>query len=205
LLRRHGGYVLEADPETIDLHRFRSRLAAARASSDDVRGSVRLFREALGCWKGQALGGLSGDWAARVRKLLELEKLFALVECHEGELRLGCHAALLDELHVLADQHPDNELVIRNLMTALYRSGRQAEALGRFEDLRRRLADHLGVDPAQQTQELHTRMLRADPALEIRPRPPRPFRRCRTSCRAAPASSGVSRSWRPWTASWPPR
>lgn len=167
--RRHGGYVLQIDPHAIDLHRFRQVVAAARAGSADTRASVLLFREALGIWRGRALGGVTGPWAAKIRRLLALERLSVLVECHDGELRLGGHLGLLDELHALADEHPDNEIVIRNLMTALYRSGRQAEALGAYADLRRRLVDHLGVDPAGQTQELHTRILRADPELTLQP------------------------------------
>ncbi|MBL3668000.1 hypothetical protein JL475_18790 [Streptomyces sp. M2CJ-2] len=163
LRRRHGGYVLEVEADSVDLHRFRRIVASARAAGPDTRTAVRLFREALGIWRGRPLAGVVGEWAARTRRLLERERLSALVECHEGELRLGCRIALLDELYSLADQHPDNELVIRNLMTALHRFGRRAEAVEAYEALRRRLADQLGVDPAHQTKALHARILRADP------------------------------------------
>lgn len=159
--RRNGGYTLEVDPDCVDLRRFRRVVAAARAT-EDPRTAVGLFREALGAWQGRALGGLKGEWAERTRRLLERERVSALVECHEAELRLGDHLGLLDELHSLADQHADNELVIRNLMTALHRSGRRAEAVEAYEALRRRLADRLGVDPAPQTRELHARILRGD-------------------------------------------
>ncbi len=160
---RHGGYVLEVEADAVDLHRFRRTVARARAAGADTRTAVRLFREALGIWRGRPLGGIAGEWAERTRRLLERERLSALVECHEGELRLGGRAELLDELYALADQHPDNELVIRNLMTGLHRFGRRAEAIEAYEALRRRLADRLGVDPAQQTRALHARILRADP------------------------------------------
>ncbi|WP_308035312.1 AfsR/SARP family transcriptional regulator [Streptomyces pseudogriseolus] len=163
LRRRHGGYVLEVEADAVDLHRFRRTVARARAAGADTRTAVRLFREALGIWRGRPLGGIAGEWAERTRRLLERERLSALVECHEGELRLGGRAELLDELYALADQHPDNELVIRNLMTGLHRFGRRAEAIEAYEALRRRLADRLGVDPAQQTRALHARILRADP------------------------------------------
>ncbi|WP_368073315.1 BTAD domain-containing putative transcriptional regulator [Streptomyces griseus] len=165
LRRRHGGYVLEAEPDTIDLHRFRRTVATARAAGTDPRTAARLFREALGSWRGRPLGGVSGEWATRTRWLLEREHLSALVECHEGELRLGGSAGLLDELHSLADLYPDNELVIRNLMTGLHRAGRRTEAVEAYESLRRRLADQLGVDPAQQTKALRATILRADPDL----------------------------------------
>ncbi|MGW1465579.1 BTAD domain-containing putative transcriptional regulator [Streptomyces sp. NPDC002308] len=165
LRRRHGGYVLEADPDAIDLHRFRRTVATARAAGTDTRTATRLLREALGCWHGRPLGGVSGEWATRTRSQLEREHLSALVECHEGELRLGGGTGLLDELHSLADLHPDNELVIRNLMTGLHRSGRRTEAVEAYETLRRRLADQLGVEPAQQTTALRATVLRADPDL----------------------------------------
>jgi hypothetical protein len=89
-----------------------------------------------------------------------------LVECHEVELRLGGHRELLGELRAAAERYPDNEIVIRNLMTALHRSDRRAEALEVYAALRRRLVSHLGVDPDSETQELHTRILRtgAEPA-----------------------------------------
>ncbi|MDQ0795269.1 BTAD domain-containing putative transcriptional regulator [Streptomyces sp. B1I3] len=165
LRRRHGGYVLEAEPDAIDLHRFRRTVAAARAAGTDTRTATGLLREALNSWRGRPLGGVPGEWATRTRWLLEREHLSALVECHEGELRLGGGTGLLDELHSLADQHPDNELVIRNLMTGLHRSGRRTEAVEAYETLRRRLADQLGVDPAQQTKALRATILRADPDL----------------------------------------
>ncbi|MEV1077642.1 BTAD domain-containing putative transcriptional regulator [Streptomyces sp. NPDC050211] len=165
--RRHGGYVLEVDTEAVDLYRFRRTVAAARAAGTDTRAMVSLLREALGIWSGRSLGGVAGDWAARTRRLLEQERLSAQVECHEGELRLGGHVGLIDELHSLAAEHPDNELVIRNLMTALYRSGRRAEAVEAYAALRRRLADQLGVDPAHQTRELHARILSADAEIGV--------------------------------------
>jgi DNA-binding SARP family transcriptional activator len=167
LTRRYGGYLLEVEPELVDLHHFRHLVAAARSVSSDIRKSVGYFREAFRIWNGRALSGISGEWSVRTRNLLELEKLSAMVECHECELRLGRHAGLIDELHALADEQPENEMVIRNLMTALYRTGRQAEALEGYETLRKRLANHLGVDPAPETQELYTRILHAHPSLTI--------------------------------------
>ncbi|WNI17987.1 BTAD domain-containing putative transcriptional regulator [Actinacidiphila sp. ITFR-21] len=159
--RRHGGYVLEVDDDSVDLHRFRRTVARARSGEGDARASVGLFRQALGIWQDSPLGGVTGTWATTVRELLELERLSVLVECHERELRLGGHRELLDELRAVADRHPDNEIVIRNLMTALHRSGRRTEALGAYAALRRRLAENLGVDPAGETQELHTSILAA--------------------------------------------
>lgn len=161
VLRRHGGYVLEVDEQCVDLHRFRHVVGLARSSGSDVRASVRLFREALAIWRDTALGAVTGTWADQVRRLLELERLSVLVECHEVELRLGGHRELLPELRATAERYPDNEIVIRNLMTALHRSDHRAEALGVYGALRRRLVIHLGVDPDSETQELYTRILHA--------------------------------------------
>jgi DNA-binding SARP family transcriptional activator len=189
LRRRHGGYVLETDPDAIDLHRFRRIVASARAAGADTRTATRLLREALGSWCGRPLGGVTGEWAARTRSLLEQERLSALVECHEGELGLGGgNSALLDELHSLAARYPENELVIRNLMTGLHRSGRRTEAIETYEALRRRLADRLGVDPARQTKALYATVLRADPDLDLATAGPRADRAAPSVPRQLPRS-----------------
>jgi DNA-binding SARP family transcriptional activator len=165
LLHRHSGYILEVEPNAVDLDQFRRLVATARTISAQTAASVGLYRKALRIWTGPALSGIPGDWPARVRSRLELERLFTLIECHQGELALGRHMQLVDELYAVADEYPENEIVIRHLMTALYRSGWQAEALKQYQLLRRRLAERFGVDPAPQTQELYERVLCADPAL----------------------------------------
>ncbi|NGN67995.1 hypothetical protein G5C51_29360 [Streptomyces sp. A7024] len=170
VLRRHGGYVLETEPESVDLVHFRRLVRRARSAADD-EAAVRLLRAAVELWRGAPLLGISGEWAERTRRLLTLERLSAVVECHEVELRLGGREGLLDELYALAAEHPENEQVARNLMTALYRAGRRAEALGRYAALRGRLADQLGVDPAAATQELSARIERGDAALAAVPGP----------------------------------
>jgi DNA-binding SARP family transcriptional activator len=171
VVRRHGGYMLRVDPGAVDLHRFRRMVAAARTggvgdpSGAGTAARSRRLREALAIWRGTALGGLTGPWADRTRRLLELEKLSVLVECHDIELRSGGVPGLLNELRALATAHPDNEPVVRNLMIGLSRSGLRAEALATYEALRRRLDDQFGVDPTDRTRELRTRILRTDPAL----------------------------------------
>jgi DNA-binding SARP family transcriptional activator len=186
LQRRHGGYVLEVDEAAVDLFRFRALVAAARSEDEDAHACVRLLREGLDVWRDTALGGVTGSWAAKVRQLLEMEHLSVLVECHERELDLGNHERMLDELRYVARRHPDNEIVLRNLMTALHRAGRRDEALGAYTVLRRRLADHLGVDPAGETQQLHTEIMRSGRTADA-PAPPRPADTpAATGVRAAP-------------------
>jgi DNA-binding SARP family transcriptional activator len=150
--RAHGGYVLELPVEAVDLNVYRDLVLRARA--EEGAAGVRLLRQALSVWEDSPLGGVSCPWADRMRRVLELERLSVLVECHEAELRLGRHRQLLGELRALADRHADNEIVVRNLMAALHRSGLRAEALNAYADLRWRLADHLGVDPGSETQAL---------------------------------------------------
>ncbi len=136
--RRHGGYVLEVEADAVDLHRFRRTVARARAAGRTPAPPCGCSGRRSASGAAGPSAGSRGEWAERTRRLLERERLSALVECHEGELRLGGRAELLDELYALADQHPDNELVIRNLMTGLHRFGRRAEAIEAYEALRRR-------------------------------------------------------------------
>jgi DNA-binding SARP family transcriptional activator len=170
LAHQHGGYVLEVPPAAVDLHRYRGLVTAARRAGGGATAVAR-YRAALATWSGEPLGGLPGQWPARVRAQLDLERLSALLECHEGELRLGNHARLVDELRAVAAAYPDNEVAVRNLMIGLYRSGWQADALTQFGLLRTRLAERFGLRPARQTRDLHDRMRRGDPALDPGPPP----------------------------------
>ena len=164
LTRLPGGYLLKAPAEQLDLHRFRC-LTADAASADDEQ-SAALLRQALGLWRGPALAGLDSPWLRAMRETLELERAAAVLELNEVRLRLGEHAALVSELSGQATaSFPADERLIGQLMLALYRSGRQAEALGWFERTRRQLADGLGADPGPELRSLHQQILRADPAL----------------------------------------
>lgn len=165
LARRSGGYVIEADPDLVDMHRFRRLAAAARAAGDDDETATAMFRAALALWRGTPFGDGKSAWLQAIRKGLETERVNALIECHEAELRLGRHAELLDELDALAQAQPLNEVAARSRILALYRSGRQADALTAFRDLRRDLSDAIGVDPSPESHDLHLRILRSDPSL----------------------------------------
>ncbi|MFD4669962.1 BTAD domain-containing putative transcriptional regulator [Lentzea sp. NPDC058450] len=156
IARRSGGYVLRADPDVVDLHRFRE-LVARRVPDDRARADV--LTEALGLWTGEALTGVDSPWAAALREALASERLAARLEDHDLRLRLGGHAGLVAPLTALAAARPLDERVAHQLIDALARSGRQAQALAHYETVRRHLADELGVDPSQELRSLHQRLL----------------------------------------------
>lgn len=173
LARRAGGYVLEVPAELVDLHRFRGLVAEAAAAEEDPTRAAGLLRGALGLWRGEALSGLSGDWAWNMRERLGSEHIAARLALGDAELRLGRHGELLPELRDLAAAHPLDERVVRQLIVTLYRCERQAEALEVYTRTRERLADELGVDPGPELQALHQRILVGD--LDVRPpAPPSP-------------------------------
>jgi DNA-binding SARP family transcriptional activator/Tfp pilus assembly protein PilF len=162
--RQSGGYVLTVDPAAVDLHRFGGLLAEARAAQDDAR-RLALFERALGQWRASAFTGLDTPWINSVRDGLEKERFAVELDCVDLRLRQGQHAELVTELAARTAKHPLDERVAGQHMLALYRCGRQAEALDAYQDLRERLADALGVDPWPELQRLHTAILRQDPEL----------------------------------------
>ncbi len=172
LTRSPGGYLLRVPAGQLDLHRFRALASDAAQPGDDRSAAARL-REALGLWRGPALAGLDSPWLRAMRQVLEGERAAAVLDLNEARLRLGEHAALVSELSGQAAAYPADERLIGQLMLALYRCGRQTEALGWFEQTRQQLAGQLGTDPGPGLQALHQQILRADPAL------------------AAPASAGA--------------
>jgi DNA-binding SARP family transcriptional activator len=176
LLGRARGYVLEVDPETVDVHQFRRlcRQAAALAASGEFDHAAVLLREADGLWRGPALAGIRGDWIARMRDSLEEERRAAILQRVGCELELGRHADLVGELPHLLAQYPLDETLVAHQMTALYWSGRPADALTLYRDTRRELVDEQGTEPGPVLSELHQRILGRDPDLAVRPSGQRP-------------------------------
>jgi DNA-binding SARP family transcriptional activator len=167
LSRRTGGYLLQAGPGQVDLTRFR-RLVAEAAEAGDDRAAAALG-EAVGLWRGSALAGLDSPWLNATRATLELERVGAVLDLNDIRLRRGEHGALAGELAAQAAAAPTDERLIGQLMLALYRCGRQADALHRYEQTRRHLAGELGTDPSPPLQALYQQILRADPALAAGP------------------------------------
>jgi DNA-binding SARP family transcriptional activator/tetratricopeptide (TPR) repeat protein len=166
-----SGYLLEVDPEAVDVHRFRRlrRQAAALRASGDYDDAADLLHQADGLWRGQALAGIRGDWVTRMRDVLDEERRAAIIERIECELELGRHADLVGEVGQLLTRYPFDETLIAHQMTALYRTGRQADALSLYRETRRRLVEEQGTEPGTTLSGLHLRILSGDPGLAISP------------------------------------
>jgi predicted ATPase/DNA-binding SARP family transcriptional activator len=191
--RRAGGYVLTVDPMAVDVHRFRQLVGQARAAADEDR-ALRLFEQALGLWRGEPCAGLDTEWGVALRDKLRRDR-FA-VELDSTDLRMvrGEHRWLLSELAARAQAHPLDERVAGQVMLALYRCGRQAEALDHFQQLRVRLAESLGIDPGPALQRRYEQILTTDAALDP-PAPPRPAPAAGSSARLpVPLTSLVGRA-----------
>src|SRR5918998_3593624 len=173
--RQSGGYVLTVDPMVVDVHRFRRLVAQARAAENEDR-ALRLFEQALKLWRGEPFAGLDTPWINMLREALDRERFAAELDCTDLQLRCGQHKWLLSELALRAGVHRLDERVAGQMMLALYQSGRQAEALEHYRQLRLRLADELGIDPSPPLQQLHQQILTADQAIMPLPRVATPER-----------------------------
>jgi DNA-binding SARP family transcriptional activator len=170
VIARPPGYVLRVEPGELDMHAFEQRVAAGRQAlqhGDPGRAAV-LLGEAESVWRGRPLADLEFEPFARfeIQRLAEL-RLLAAEDRIDAELALGQHGALCPELGQLVAEHPLRERLRGQLMLALYRSGRQAEALAVFHDTRRVLDAELGVEPGPGLRQLHEWVLAADPGLEL--------------------------------------
>jgi class 3 adenylate cyclase/predicted ATPase len=162
--------VLELDPESLDLARFERLVEEARDA--DMAERAEKLREALALWRGPALADLAFEPFAQseIARLEEL-RLAALEDRIDAELALGRNGSLVSELEELVGQNPLRERLRRQLMLALYRVGRQADALAAYRDARRTLDEELGLEPSDELQRLERAILVHDPALAP-PAPP---------------------------------
>jgi DNA-binding SARP family transcriptional activator/tetratricopeptide (TPR) repeat protein len=169
---RPPGYMLAVDPGAIDSRRFERLVRDARPLPPAERSAA--LRDALALWRGSAFSDLSFEsfLQEEIARLDEL-RLAALEERLEAELELGRHDAVVPEASVLADQHPARERLSRILMLALYRAGRQQEALDAYGALHRALDELFGIEPSPETRALHLMILKQDPAIAVTPEPPR--------------------------------
>jgi DNA-binding SARP family transcriptional activator len=166
LATQPSGYLLRVEPGELDLDCFEGLTADARraAADGDLEGAAERWRAALALWRGPALAGAASEVLQRtaVPRLEEAR----LEERLEVDLGLDRHAHLVGELEALVAAHPHHERLRRQLMLALYRSGRQAEALTVYRTTREVLVEELGLEPSPALQQLEQAILRADPALE---------------------------------------
>jgi DNA-binding SARP family transcriptional activator len=164
-----GGYVLHVEPDEFDVARF-ERLAA-EAGRAAPSGAAPKLREALALWRGPALADLAYEGFAQpeVARLEEM-RLAVLEQRIDADLALGRHAELVGELGALVARHPLQERMRCQLMLALYRSARQAEALEAYRVARHELSEELGLEPSEQLKQLQQAILRQDPALDLEQR-----------------------------------
>jgi DNA-binding SARP family transcriptional activator/Tfp pilus assembly protein PilF len=169
LLASKLGYMLRLAPGQLDAAMFAERLAAARElrRQGDPEGTIRTLGAALELWQGEALAGIPGPWAEIVRTGLGEQRLTAIEEHTEAILALGRHADAAQRLVELVREHPLRERFSSQLMLALYRCGRQAEALMAFDDTRTVLAGELGIEPGPELRQMHARILARDPGLDF--------------------------------------
>jgi DNA-binding SARP family transcriptional activator len=160
-----GGYRIDCDPHSVDLHQARYLASAAHAAEqagEDER-AVDLLTRALADWQALALAGVPGQWAQRVRGSLANERLELIARRAETRLRLGRHAEVVEELRGLVAEHPHAEGLLAPLLVALAGTGRAAEALHYYAQARESIAEEFGAEPSPRLQELHLRILRQDP------------------------------------------
>jgi len=168
------GYVLGLEPGQVDATVFSDHLAAARRSraDGDLAAATGSLDAALGLWQGNPLAGIGGPWAQIERVRLNETRLAAVEDRAEVMLELGCHDKLVSELSGLAGEYPLRERLRCLLMLALYRCGRQADALAVFRDTRQLLDAELGIEPGTALRDLHQQILAGGAALGLpAPRP----------------------------------
>jgi predicted ATPase/DNA-binding SARP family transcriptional activator len=165
LLARGGGYALAAEPGQLDASRFERLLGAGREALERGEAAVAAdrFREGLGLWRGRALADVADvESLAREGARLEELRLVAVEGRVEADLELGMEAEVAGELEVLVAEHPVRERLWCLLVLALYRSGRQADALAAYRRAREMLAAELGIDPGQELRRLEQAVLRQE-------------------------------------------
>src|SRR5689334_22108268 len=167
LVTERGGYRLTVEPGELDADRFAVAVAAARGRPEPaVR--ARALAEALAGWRGDPLADLAGERVVQPDiARLSAQRLAAVEAWADAEVGAGNHAAVLPELERQVAAHPLSEGLRASLMRALYRAGRQADALGTYRDGRRLLAEELGIDPVAELQLLERQVLGHDPALDL--------------------------------------
>jgi DNA-binding SARP family transcriptional activator/DNA polymerase III delta prime subunit len=157
-----GGYRIAADADTLDLLAFRETIGLA-AMETDPAAELEQLRTALALWQGPPLANLNSPVLRRAAAAVIDARIDALARCHDIELARGHYGALVPALRVLTREYPGNERLVGQLMQALYRTGRQSEALAEWERITRHLGEQYGVDPGAALRELHLAIVRGEP------------------------------------------
>jgi DNA-binding SARP family transcriptional activator len=168
VVTRERGYELRLDPERLDSHRFERLVAEGRRELEARRPerAVSTLEGALSLWRGAPLAELAYEpFAQGEIGRLEGLRIAAVEELIEAKLALGRHADVVERLEALIGEHPYRERLRAQLMLALYRSDRQADALQAYQNARRTLVEELGIEPGERLRELERAILAQDPAL----------------------------------------
>src|SRR3954454_13222989 len=169
LRTRPGGYVLQVEPEALDVNRFDALRAQGRAALQrgEAAEAAELLREALDLWRGPALAEFTEPFALAQRGRLDELRLGCVEDRIDADLALGRHADVVAELEVQIARHPLRERLRAQLMLALYRCGRQADALGTYQSYRRTLDEELGIDPSAELRALESAILAHESGLLV--------------------------------------
>ena len=170
LTRRNSGYRLSIEPDELDATRFVAQVAEGRASLDrgDPETAHAQLEAALGMWRGSVFADIADEEFVRSEAVrLNEVRLVALEQRVAADLELGRHGVLVEELRDLTTRHPFRERFWEQLMLALYRSGRQSEALRVYQTARSQLAEELGIEPGQTLRRLEEQVLAQDPSLDL--------------------------------------
>ncbi len=189
LISSPAGYRLDVDPDAVDVLRFRSLVRSARsnAAAGDPESAAALLDEALQLWHGEPLTDVPSELLRRqVLPGLAEQRLAALEQRIDLDLDRGRHRELITELIALSTEHPLRERIWAQLILALHRSGRTAEALESYRRANKVLVEELGLDPGPELQRLHQAVLTSDPALTITTSAPEPTRQQPTVSRVVP-------------------
>ncbi|MBG0566351.1 AfsR/SARP family transcriptional regulator [Actinoplanes aureus] len=165
-----SGYRLAIDPQQVDLHRFRALVAEARLHrrAEDPAAESETLRQALALWRGAPLADVHSDYLQRYELSgLTEERLAAVERRIDADLRNGAHTQVISELRKLTGEYPLHEGFWSQLIVALYRDGRNADALATYHHARGVLAEETGIDPGDELQQLYQRVLDRDPTLAV--------------------------------------
>jgi DNA-binding SARP family transcriptional activator len=170
VLHTHSpGYRLQVNPDDVDMHHFRRLVDRGRAAIDagDLRQGVADLRDGLSLWRGRALADLverGTMWSELAA--IENERLLAIEDCFDAELACGHHREITPELEILTEAEPLRERLCQQFMLALYRSGRQVDALNVYRRTRIALVDGLGIEPGRELQHLQSLILEHDKSIQ---------------------------------------
>jgi DNA-binding SARP family transcriptional activator len=174
--RRAGGYLLDTEPDRVDVRLFRRLAAEARERQRADAERAALLGRALGMWRGTPLADVPGAWAARMRVSWQKQHVDAVVQWAQVQLRLGRPDEVIDAVRELAADHPRAEALIGVLMMAYAAAGQDAEALDCYASTRSLLVHDLGTEPGPGLREVHAAVLRGDLRQAVRPTQPLPVR-----------------------------